>query len=89
MVAQPDTQRPFAKRLLSAIGMAFGGAFVVCLVAGVLYAAWSYQTWQYEWATGCLPDHGGLSKTEWILGLRPFDDCRPWWVRLIFRDSKI
>lgn len=82
---QSAAQQPFAKRVQSAVGMMVGAAALVCLFAGVLYAAWSYQTWQYEWATGCQPDHGGLSTAEWILGIRPLDDCRPWWAQLIFR----
>ncbi len=80
-------EQPFAKRVLSVVGMMVGGAALVCLFGGVLYAAWSYQTWQYEWATGCQPDHGGLSTAEWILGIRPLDDGRPWWAQLIFRGS--
>ncbi len=86
MVAQPKAQQPLAKRVLSAAGMMLIGAFLICLTAGFLYAAWSYQTWQYEWATGCQPHHGGLSKVEWVIGIRPWDDCRPWWAQLIFRD---
>jgi hypothetical protein len=81
-VQQP--QQPLAKRVLSTAGMTLAGAFVLCMTAGVLYAAWSYQTWQYEWATSCQPNHG-LSKAEWLIGIRPLDDCRPWWARLIFR----
>ena len=80
-------QQPFAKRVPSGVGLMVGSVALVCLFAGVLYAAWSYQTWQYEWATGCEPDHGNLSIAEWVLGIRPLDDCRPWWAQLIFRGS--
>lgn len=63
--------------------MVAGGVFLCFLVAGVLYGWWNYQTWQYEWATGCASSHGGLSKAEWVMGFRPVNDCRPWWVRWI------
>ena len=86
MATQDEAQRPLAKRVLSDVGMTLASAALLCLFAGVLYGGWSYQTWQYEWATGCQPDHGGLSKVDWFIGVRPWDDCRPWWARLIFRD---
>jgi TPR repeat protein len=86
LVMQLKAQQPFAKRIRSAVGTTLGGAFVACLIGGVLYGIWSYQTWQYEWATACQPNHGELSKAEWLLGIRPVNDCRPWWARFIFRD---
>jgi hypothetical protein len=64
--------------------MAAGALFLLALAGGFLYGAWNYQLWQYEWATGCHPAHGELTKAEWFIGLRPFEDCRPWWARRIF-----
>lgn len=84
---QAVARRSTMKRVQAAVGRTLAATALVCLMGGVGYAAFSYQTWQWEWATGCQPDHAGLSKAEWIFGVRPFNDCRPWWARWIFRDA--
>lgn len=83
MTTQSNSQS-VAQRALTAIGMLFAGSAGLFLIAGFLYGVWNFNVWQYEWGTGCMPDHGGIYKTEWLLGIRPLHDCRPWWARRLF-----
>lgn len=82
---QPEAKQLLARRMLSAAGVTLAGALGACVIAAFIYGAWTYQTWQYEWATGCYQTH--ISKAEWILGIRPLNDCRPWWAQFVFRDT--
>lgn len=82
----PVSTEPLTKRVFVGIVTLFGMAVVLSMAAGLIYGAWNLQMWQYEWATGCSRDHGGLSRTEWAIGMRPVNDCRPWWAILLFEE---
>ena len=54
----------------------FAGALVLMVAAGGLYLSISSQMAAYDDYLACNPGTG-LSRLEWLLGYRPFEDCVP------------
>ena len=52
----------------------FAGALVLMVAAGGLYLSVSSQMAAYDDYLVCNP-RTGLSRLEWLLGYRPFEDC--------------
>src|SRR5689334_10535000 len=57
------------------IGNWIAGAFALMMVAGVLYLSFSYQVAGYDDYLACNP-RTGISRLEWLFGVRPLEDCR-------------
>jgi hypothetical protein len=57
------------------IGNGVAGAFALMMLAGMLYLSFLYQMAGYDDYRACNPGTG-IGRIEWLLGVRPVDDCR-------------